>query len=230
MKKAIIAGLFLMQIAYLNAQTVVIEEDVNLVNGDSIKPQKEGKIDVGFMLDLTCYGGANEKGIAGTFANSVGVNFNWRMLYKIHKQIAAIAQIGLNFENYGFKKTLGNDSFPNNSNNSVEAYQIGALTGALGLKFATKKKSYMEFGAVGKWNYTKNLYVENKDVNGNLNQTTIVDLNYINNFNSDAYLRLGYKLMSVVGYYRLTNMFSTSNIAPVVYELPRLRLGVSLGF
>ena len=63
----------------------------------------------------------------------------------------------------------------------------------------------------------------------NVNEVTIKDLNYINQFNYDAYARLGYKAISIVAYYRMNDMFSVSNIAPVVYEMPRLRLGISLG-
>lgn len=230
MRKTFISSILLLSTLLLQAQTVVIKEEVNKISTDTIKSKKEDKIAFGFIFDFTFYGGANQKGIEGTLANSLGANFNWRLKYKLHKQIAAIAQLGVNFEKYGFKKTAENDSFPNNNNNSVEAYQIGALTGGLGLKFSIKKKSYLEIGALGKWNFTRDLYVEKKDVNGNVNETTIKDLNYINKFNYDAYARLGYKAISVVAYYRLNDMFSTSNIAPKVYEMPRLRLGVSLGF
>ena len=73
------------------------------------------------------------------------------------------------------------------------------------------------------------MYIEKNDANGNVNEITIKDLNYINQFNYDAYARLGYKAISIVAYYRLNNVFSVSNIAPVVYEIPRLRLGISLG-
>ena len=34
----------------------------------------------------------------------------------------------------------------------------------------------------------------------------------------------------LVAYYRLTDMMQTAGYAPVVYETPRLRLGISLGF
>ena len=87
----------------------------------------------------------------------------------------------------------------------------------------------MEIGAFAKYNYTRDLYFEKNDKNGNVNEVTIKNLNYINQFNYDAYARIGYKAISIVAYYRLNDMFSVSNIAPVVYELPRLRLGISLG-
>lgn len=222
-----ITSILLLSTLLLQAQTVVIEETVEK---PSTKTTKPNKLAFGMMWDFTFYGGADQNGIKGTLANSFGINVMMNSKYKFNKHILAIGYLGLNIENYGFEKTGANDSFPNNNKNDLEKYNLAAVSGGLGMRFTSNKKSYLEVGAFAKWNFTRDLYVEKKDINGNVNETTIKDLNYINAFNYDAYARLGYKVISVVAYYRLNDMFSTSNIASQVYEMPRLRLGVSLGF
>jgi hypothetical protein len=226
MKKSIVTSILLFITVLLQAQTVVIEETVEKLTQKIAKPNK---LAFGIIWDLTFYGGADQKGIAGTLANSVGLNVLINAKYKFNKHVMTIGYIGLNSENYGFKKTRENDSFPNNSGNKLEKYSLVAISGGLGMRFTTTKKAFLEIGAIAKLNFTRDLYVEKNDANGNLNEITIKDLNYINPFNYDAYARLGYKAISVVAYYRLNDMFSVSNIAPVVYEMPRLRLGISLG-
>lgn len=227
MRNIFITILILLSTSLLQAQTVVIEETVGKPTQKATKPNK---LSYGIMWDLTFYGGADQSGIKGTLANSVGINFMLNSKYKFNKNVMTIGYLGLNIENYGFEKTNTNDSFPNNNKNDLEKYNLAAISGGLGIRFTTNKKAYLEFGAFAKWNFTRDLYVEKKDANGNVNEVTIKDLNYINKFNYDAYARLGYKAISVVAYYRLNDMFSTSNIAPKVYEMPRLRLGISLGF
>lgn len=227
MRNIFITSLILLSTSLLQAQTVVIEETVGKPTQKATKPNN---LSYGIMWDLTFYGGADQTGIKGTLANSVGINFMLNSKYKFNKNVMAIGYLGLNFENYGFEKTDTNDSFPNNNKNDLEQYNLAAISGGLGMRFTTNKKSYLEMGAFAKYNFTRDLYVEKKDANGNVNEVTIKDLNYINAFNYDIYARLGYKAISVVAYYRLSDMFSTSNIAPKVYEMPRLRLGISLGF
>ena len=227
MRKLIIITILLFSSVLLQAQTVVIEETVEKTNQKIAKPSY---IEFGAFWDLTFYGGADQKGIQGTLANSVGFNFLIDAKYKFNNHFLTVGYLGLNTENYGFKKTSDNvNSFPNNDSNNLEKYILGAISGGLGLRFTTSKKAFLEIGAFAKYNYTRDLYFEKNDANGNVNEVTIKDLNYINQFNYEAYARLGYKAISIVAYYRLNDMFSVSNIAPVVYELPRLRLGISLG-
>ena len=226
MKKSIVTSILLIITVLLQAQTVVIEETVEKLTQKIAKPNK---LAFGIIWDLTFYGGADQKGIAGTLANSVGLNVLINAKYKFNKHVMAIGYFGLNSENYSFKKTGENDSFPNINSNKLEKYSLGAISGGLGMRFTTTKKAFLEIGAIAKLNFTRDLYLEKNDANGNLNEITIKDLNYINQFNYDAYARIGYKAISVVAYYRLNDMFSVSNIAPVVYEMPRLRLGISLG-
>lgn len=211
----------------LQAQTVVIEETVEKPN---LKISKPSNIQFGAIWDITFYGGADQKGIAGTLANSVGINFLINAKYKLNKHFLTIGYLGFNTENYGFKKTSDNiSSFPNNDTNNLEKYSLGAISGGLGLRFTNTKKAFLEIGAFAKYNHTRDLYFEKNDKNGNVNEVTVKDLNYINQFNYDAYARIGYKAISVVACYRLNDMFSVTNIAPVVYEMPRLRFGISLG-
>ncbi len=226
MGKSILTSILLFCTILLQAQTVVIEETVNKPAQKITKPSS---IQGGAIWDLTFYGGADQKGIEGTLANSVGFNFLINAKYKFNNHFLTIGYLGFNTENYGFKKTSDNDSFPNNNGNNLEKYSLGAISGGLGFRFTTNKKAFLEIGAFAKYNYTRDLYMEKNDANGNVNEITIKDLNYINQFNYDAYARLGYKAISIVAYYRLNNVFSVSNIAPVVYEIPRLRLGISLG-
>ena len=228
MRKSILTSILLIITFLLQAQTVVIEETVEKPAQKITKPNI---IAFGMMWDLTFYGGADQKGIAGTLANSVGLNVLINAKYKLNKHFLTVGYLGLNTENYGFKKTsVNNSSFPNNDSNNIEKYSLGAISGGLGFRFTNSKKAFLEIGAIAKLNFTRDLYIEKNDTNGNLNEVTIKDLNYINQFNYDAYARLGYKAISIVAYYRLNDMFSVSNIAPVVYEMPRLRLGISLGF
>jgi hypothetical protein len=226
MKKSILTSILLMSVVMLQAQTVVIEETVEKPNQKITKPSS---IQGGAIWDLTFYGGADQKGIEGTLANSIGFNFLINAKYKFNNHFLTIGYLGFNTENYGFKKTSENDSFPNNNSNNFEKYSLGAISGGLGLRFTTNKKAFLEIGAFAKYNYTRDLYMEKNDVNGNVNEITIKDLNYINQFNYDAYARLGFKVFSIVAYYRMNDMFSASKIAPIVYEMPRLRLGISLG-
>ena len=226
MKKSKVTSILLFITFLLQAQTVVIEETVEKLTPKIAKPNK---LAIGIIWDLTFYGGADQKGIAGTLANSVGLNVLINAKYKLNKHFLTIGYLGLNTENYGFKKTSDNDSFPNNYSNKLEKYSLGAISGGLGFRFTTNKKVFLEIGAFAKYNHTRDLYMEKNDKNGNVNEVTIKDLNYINQFNYDAYARLGYKAISIVAYYRMNDMFSVSNIAPVVYEMPRLRLGISLG-
>lgn len=227
MKKSIVTSILLFITFLLQAQTVVIEETVEKPVQKITKPSS---IQGGVIWDLTFYGGADQKGIAGTLANSVGFNFLINAKYKFNNHFLTIGYLGLNTENYGFKKTSDNiSSFPNNDTNNLEKYSLGAISGGLGFRFTTNKKVFLEIGAFAKYNHTRDLYMEKNDANGNVNEVTIKDLNYINQFNYDAYARLGYKAISIVAYYRMNDMFSVSNIAPVVYEMPRLRLGISLG-
>jgi hypothetical protein len=227
MGKSILTSILLLSSILLQAQTVVIEETVEKPNQKISKPSN---IQFGAIWDITFYGGADQKGIAGTLANSVGINFLINAKHKLNKHFLTIGYLGFNTENYGFKKTSDNNSsFPNNDTNNLEKYSLGAISGGLGFRFTTNKKVFLEIGAFAKYNHTRDLYMEKNDKNGNVNEVTIKDLNYINQFNYDAYARLGYKAISIVAYYRMNDMFSVSNIAPVVYEMPRLRLGISLG-
>lgn len=226
MGKSILTSILLMCTLLLQAQTVVIEETVDKPNQKITKPSN---IEFGAFWDLTFYGGADQIGLKGTSANSIGFNFLIDAKYKFNKHFLTIGYLGLNTENYGFKKTTDNDSFPNINSNNLEKYILGAISGGLGMRFTTTKKAFLEIGAFAKYNHTRDLYFEKNDANGNVNEVTIKDLNYINQFNYDAYARLGYNAISIVAYYRMNDMFSVSNIAPVVYELPRLRLGISLG-
>lgn len=227
MRKSIIITILLFSSVLLQAQTVVIEETVDKPDQKITKPSS---IQGGAIWDLTFYGGADQKGIEGSLANSIGFNFLINAKYKLNKHFLTIGYLGFNTENYGFKKTSDNNSsFPRNDTNNLEKYILGAISGGLGMRFTSNKKAFLEIGAFAKYNYTRDLYFEKNDKNGNVNEVTIKDLNYINQFNYDAYARIGYKSISIVAYYRLNDMFSVSNIAPVVYELPRLRLGISLG-
>ena len=226
MRNIFITSILLMSTLLLQAQTVVIEETVEKPTTKITKPSN---IQFGAIWDITFYGGADQKGIEGTLANSVGINFLINTKYRLNKHFLTIGYLGFNTENYGFKKTSGNIIFPNNDSNNLEKYSLGAISGGLGMRYTTAKKLFLEIGAFAKYNYTRDLYFEKNDQNGNLNEVTIKDLNYISKFNYDVYARIGYKAISVVAYYRLNDMFSVTNIAPLVYEMPRLRLGISLG-
>ncbi|MES2379681.1 MAG: hypothetical protein V4538_01480 [Bacteroidota bacterium] len=227
MKKIItIIGLMLIGSAYTKAQTVVVEETVTR---DTVNTNKQNKVSLGLMLDFTFYGGANEKGLEGTLANSLGVNTAINLKYKLHKNLKLVSQFGINVENYAFKKTDTNTSFPSTLNNSVDRFMVTALSLSLGARVSLGKGFYAEAGAMAKWNFANAYNYETKDANGNNVEVFVRDLNYIKNFNYDAYARIGYEVINIVAYYRLNDMFQTTSIAPVVYEVPRLRLGISIG-
>lgn len=227
MKKIItIIGLMLISSAYTQAQTVVIEETVSR---DTVNTAKQDRIGLGLMLDFTFYGGADEKGLEGKLANSLGINTSINLKYKLHKNLKLVSQLGINVENYAFKKTDTNTTFPSSLNNSSDRFMVTALSLSLGARVNLGKGFYAEAGAVAKWNFANAYNYETKDANGNNVEVFVRNLNYIKDFNYDAYARIGYEAINIVGYYRLNDMFQTTGIAPVVYEVPRLRLGISIG-
>jgi len=231
MKKIIVTFTLIMaSLAITNAQTVVIEEEVNPVPLNLMQKIAEDKTEAGFIFEGTFYGGLDEKGLKGKLGNSLGFNFLFNLKYKLAKKVQLISQVGINWENYSFSKTDTNTTFPSVvSNNSMERFSLTAAAFSLGARFKLKKSLYTELGAMGKWNFSKVYNYEDKDVNGNKREVFVHDLAFINDFTTDAYLRLGVKGISLVAYYRLTNMMQTASYAPVVYETPRLRLGISLG-
>lgn len=231
MKKIIVTfTLIMVSLAITNAQTVVIEEEVNPAPVKQTQKFAEDKTEAGFIFEGTFYGGLDEKGLKGKLGNSLGFNFLFNLKYKLAKKVQLISQVGINYENYSFSKTDTNTTFPSVvSNNSMERFSLTAAAFSLGARFKLKKSLYTELGAMGKWNFSKVYNYEDKDVNGNKREVFVHDLAFINDFTSDAYLRLGVKGISLVAYYRLTNMMQTASYAPVVYETPRLRLGISIG-
>jgi hypothetical protein len=111
----------------------------------------------------------------------------------------------------------------------MDRFSVTAASLSLGARFKLKKSLYTELGAMGKWNFSKVYNYEDKDLNGNKREVFVHDLAYIKDITADAYVRLGVKGISLVAYYRLTDMMQTAGYAPIVYETPRLRLGITLG-
>lgn len=227
-KSSLIVAMFFASIFSLNAQTVVLEEEVTKAI-DSTNALIEEKLQLGTMFDFTFYGGGDEKGFKGTLANSLGFNLLFNLKYKLNNSISLISQTGFNIETYAFKKADTNTIFPTNQTYDNERFTISALSLSLGARIKVYKKLYTEIGAMSKWNFSKVHNYETKDGNGNFMDVYVHDLGYIKDFNHDAYFRLGYSAINVVAYYRLNNMFQKVNYAPTVYELPRLRLGISIG-
>jgi hypothetical protein len=229
-KKIITLTLVLASFGIINAQTVVIEEEVDKPKVNSGKNYKTSKTEAGFIVDFTFYGGFDEKGLKGKFNNSIGANILFNLKYKLASNVQLISQVGINNENYSFTKTDTNTTFPSSvGNNMMERFSLTAASFSLGARFKLKKSLYTELGAFGKWNFLKVYNYEDKDANGNKREVFVHDVLFLNDLTADAYFRLGVKGFSVVAYYRLTNMVKTASYAPVVYETPRLRLGISFG-
>ena len=231
MKKVIITlSLVMASLGIINAQTVVVEEEVNKAPTTNLPAYTPSKTDAGFIMDFTSYGGFDENGLKGKFGNSIGFNILFNLKYKLANKIQLVSQVGINWENYSFTKNDTNTTFPTAvSNNDMDRFSITAASLSLGARFKLKRSLYTEIGAMGKWNFSKVYNYETKDVNGNKTEVFVHDLAYIKDIAADAYLRLGVKGISLVAYYRLTDMMQTASYAPVVYETPRLRLGISLG-
>jgi hypothetical protein len=231
MKKVIITlSLVIASMGIINAQTVVVEEEVNKAPTNNLPAYKPSKTDAGFMMDFTSYGGFDEKGLKGKFGNSFGFNILFNLKYKLAKKVQLVSQVGINFENYSFTKIDTNTPFPTTvSNNEMDRFSVTAASLSLGARFKLKKSLYTELGAMGKWNFSKVYNYETKNENGNKTEVFEHDLAYIKDITADAYVRLGVKGISLVAYYRLTDMMQTAGYAPIVYETPRLRLGITLG-
>jgi hypothetical protein len=231
MKKVIITlSLVMASMGIINAQTVVVEEEVNKAPSNIGPVYKPSKTSFGFMFDFTGYAGFDEKGLKGKLGNSIGFNMLYNLKYKFTNTVQLVSQVGINWENYSFTKTDTNTIFPTAvSNNDMDRFSITAASLSLGSRFKLKKSLYTEIGAMGKWNFSKVYNYETKDANGNKTEIFVHDLAYIKDITADAYLRLGVKGISLVAYYRLTDMMQTASYAPVVYETPRLRVGISLG-
>jgi hypothetical protein len=231
MKKVIITlSLVMASLGIINAQTVVVEEEVNKAPTDQMPAFTPSKTDAGFMMELTSYGGFDEKGLKGKFGNSIGINILFNLKYRLANKIQLVSQVGINFENYSFTKIDTNTPFPTTvSNNEMDRFSVTAASLSLGARFKLKKSLYTELGAMGKWNFSKVYNYETKNENGNKTEVFVHDLAYIKDITADAYVRLGVKGISLVAYYRLTDMLQTAGYAPIVYETPRLRLGITLG-
>lgn len=231
MKKIIITlSLVIASLGIINAQTVVVEEEVNKAPNNIGPAFTPSKTDVGFIVDFTSYGGFDEKGLKGKFGNSFGFNMLFNLKYKLSNKVQLVSQVGMNWENYSFTKTDTNTTFPTDvKNNEMDRFSVTAVSLSLGARFKLKKSLYTELGAMGKWNFSKIYNYETKDGNDNKMEVFVHDLAYIKDITADAYLRLGVKVISLVAYYRLTDMMQTASYAPVAYETPRLRLGISLG-
>lgn len=231
MKKIIITlSLVMASMGIINAQTVVVEEEVNKAPTNNVPAYKPSKTDAGFMMELTSYGGFDEIGLKGKFGNSIGFNFLFNLKYKLANKVQLVSQVGINYENYSFTKTDTNTTFPTSvSNNEMDRFSVTAASLSLGARFKLKKSLYTELGATGKWNFSKVYNYEDKDLNGNKREVFVHDVAYLKDITADAYVRLGVKGISLVAYYCLTDMMQTADYAPVVYETPRLRLGISLG-
>jgi hypothetical protein len=231
MKKVIITlSLVIASMGIINAQTLVVEEEVNKAPTNNVPAYKPSKTDAGFMMDFTSYGGFDEKGLKGKFGNSFGFNILFNLKYKLAKKVQLVSQVGINFENYSYTKSDTNTTFPPAiSNNDMDRFSVTAASLSLGARFKLKKSLYTEIGAMGKWNFSKVYNYETKNGNGNKTEVFEHDLAYIKDITADAYVRLGVKGFSLVAYYRLTDMMQTAGYAPIVYETPRLRLGITLG-
>ncbi|MFA9214021.1 MAG: hypothetical protein ACEQSR_09275 [Candidatus Methylacidiphilales bacterium] len=229
MKKTILAFIIIISSFMLKAGAVVVEEPVNKT--DTTK-QTGSKFSVGFMLDYTLLNLLDEKGLKGVFDdNGFNINILINVKYNLTKNINLISQFGYNYELYSFEKGDTNTTFPTAvSTNYSERFLLHAISLGIGARINLNKKVYTEFGVMSKFNFSKTYNYEAKNSNGNPIEVYVRDLNYIKDFNHDAYFRLGYNYVNLFAYYRLNDMFKPSNYAPVVYELPRLRIGISYGF
>jgi hypothetical protein len=209
----------------LDAQTVVIREEVTTDTTIATNEKWNG----GYFTDFTFYAGGDEKGMQGTFIRSLGITILPNIKYNISNKVAAVFTFGYIYEQYGFKKSSPNVSFPDSMSYNKNRFSHSSLVLGLGLTYKIGKQGYLQLGALAKWGFFHSYKYQTSNTDGNKVDIVIRNPGYFNEFTYDAYARLGVEGMGIVAYLRLNDLFAKTSQAPAVYEVPRLRLGIGFG-
>jgi len=218
-----ISALFLLFPAMPKAQTVVIKEDVT--DTTVTKSNWEG----GFFADFTFYGGFDQKGLDGTLARSLGFSMLPNLKYNFNERLGVVMLFGFSLDQYGFKKSGDNVSFPDSAAFTKNRFTQSSVAAGLALRYKFNTEAYLQLGAFAKWNVFNTYQYQTSNDKGNTVDVVVRNPGYFHDFSYDAYVRLGVEGLGVLAYYRLSDMFVKTSNNPMVYETPRLRIGIGIG-
>lgn len=214
------------------------------LDGDTIKKPEVstkselthwGGVDLGmtFLLDENqdnAFGG-DEEWLRQDYARSFSWNFNfWE--YKIRivdDYVGLITGLGLQYRKFGFRDSMSlvreqdtiYGTFLPEQRFNTNKFRVASLTVPLLLEFNTSKKHKKSFhlaaGVTGAWNF-RQTYKQKYEQDGNDVKDKFRGNFYVNDFNVDASVRVGYGNFTVFANYALTPFFEDGK-GPELYPL-----------
>lgn len=217
---------------HLNAQEVLLHEDVTT---DTIKPIF-GPNYRHFLHSFFGYGvilgGTEGGGTAIRYGSSTDINLGVRYKYKVNKFFSLGAEAYYRAAIYSIRQdTL--KIFPDTVMNNRERLTFHNISFGSYLRFNLEKKrgnrvgNFIDLGGYGEWTFRLNQFTRNKLPDGRLIRSNITGLDYYKTFNYGVQARLGFNRWIIFSSWRFSDYFYPSKNLP---ELPRLTLGLQLGF
>jgi hypothetical protein len=239
MKKLLVLIAIISFTGYLSAQEVVFEEvyDDTVIpkKGPNLKHYRHFYFDLGFPV-------MNESSAAEiVHGSSVSFDFGYRYKRKICEYWAVGYDFSYSFQSYKMKDTdipsIETDSIEANKDYKKHHYGVHNLN--LGvyqrINFNRRGNSigkYLDIGGYGGWNFaTNHIYKRKGDSSESFRVIEINEkgIEYIERFQYGIEARLGTNRYSVSARYRLSDLIDSDNEV-LLGELPRLRVGIQIGF
>jgi len=163
--------------------------------------------------------------------NSSSITFGYRYKFRLSN----FYSIGYNISYTSYKYVLKQDTtktFPNTMLHNNEKFSMSALGLGLYNRFNYGRRGnrigkFIDIGAYADWLFGAYHFMKDKQSNGNIIETKIRKLNYVNVFQYGVFANIGFNRYVLTAAYRLSDIFETSY---TFSELPRITVGLQIGF
>ena len=233
MQKIIILLLFLFPAFFADAQSVLLEEDVDYYEdvpeyGHNRKHYYHFYGSYGHML-----GSTNED--KSKIAPFLSQYFDLGMRYK--RRFSQFYSMGYDIiiNNRNFR--LADDESRNLPADDIldkESINLFTLEGGLYSRFNVDSRrgnyigDFLDIGVFGGWNFLSRYYYKHEFTEGQNRKFSAYNPDYLETFNYGAFVRAGYNRYVLFARYRLSNLINTDDNN---YEdLPAFNVGVQVGF
>jgi len=229
-KHLLIFLLFIISIVGFS-QTVLFERKVTDTtlgtHGENLRNYSHFYIGFGFIAGQPDSAGSNI--LMGKSSNFV---FGYRYKLKICKFYAIGYDLAFNTYAFGLKQEK-EKSLPDTILHGKESFSYSTLGLSPYMRFNYGRRgnrigNFIDLGAYGDWKFSARTFTRDKLDNGNIVKVTTRKLKYLNPFNYGALARIGFGRYVIYGYYRLSDIFKTSDTYKFS-ELPRITVGVQIG-
>ena len=229
MKKILIFAIITLVFTSCWAQTELMHQDVKEnglgKSGPNLKNFSHFYAGFGFVAGASDSIGSNI--IAGKSTNFV-------LGYRYKLRICNFYAIGFDAAYNSYSYTLKQESAkitPDTILHDKEKLSLGNLGLSGYMRFNYGKRgnrvgNFIDLGGYGDWRIFGTNFTRDKMENDNIVRTTISHLNYFNDINYGALVRVGFNRYVFFGTYRFSDIFVPSKKYP---EFPRLTVGLQIG-